>query len=185
VIFRRLRDRFEPYEAQRGWAISTIAPDRDRQRWGATAYNVDHPETRGKRMSRHQLSLELPEEVYEHVRRAAKGMNQPVEKVLVNIVRGATPSLEKVPIEYRAELEAMEDFGDEELWRVSRSRPTPAKQRRLEELLDKNQRGELTDRERRALEELRTDGNRRMLRRTYAVVLLKYRGHRVPIIEAF
>jgi hypothetical protein len=49
-----------------------------------------------------------------------------------------------------AELEAMEDLGDEELWRISRNRPAPAKQRRLERLLDKNQLEELTDRERRA-----------------------------------
>src|SRR5437870_9475471 len=101
-------------------------------------------------MSQPVLTLQLPEDVYERVRRAAKGMNQPVEKALVNIVRAATPSLEKVPPEYRAELEAMEDLGDEDLWRILRSRPAPAQQRRLERILDKNQRGELTDRERRA-----------------------------------
>ena len=67
-------------------------------------------------MSHPVLTLELPDDVYERVRRAAKGMNQPVEKALVDIVRAATPSLEKVPAEYRAELEAMEDLGDEELW---------------------------------------------------------------------
>ncbi len=134
-------------------------------------------------MGRPVLTLELPEDIYESVRRAAKGMNQPVEKALVNIVRAATPSLEKVPAEYRAELEAMEDLGDEELWRISRSRPAPAKQRRLDHLLGKNQQGELTDRERRALGELRADGDRLMLQRSYAALLLKYRGHRVPNIE--
>jgi hypothetical protein len=40
------------------------------------------------------LVLELPDDIYERVRRAAKGMKQPVEKALVNIVRAATPSLE-------------------------------------------------------------------------------------------
>ena len=134
-------------------------------------------------MSRPVLTLELPEDVYERVRRAAKGMNQSVEKALVNIVRAATPSLEKVPALYRAQLEAMEDLGDEELWRISRSRPALANQRRLERLLDKNQRGELTDREKRALGELRADGDRLMLQRSYATLLLKYRGHRVPNIE--
>ena len=136
-------------------------------------------------MSHPVLTLELPEDIYESVRRAAKGMNQPVEKALVNIVRAATPSLEKVPAEYRAELEAMEDLGDEELWRISRNRPAPAKQRRLERLLCKNEQGELTDRERRALGELRADGDRLMLQRSYAALLLKYRGHRVPNIEDF
>jgi hypothetical protein len=131
-------------------------------------------------MSHPVLTLELPEDVYERVRRAAKGMNQPVEKALVDIVRAATPSLEKVPSEYRAELESMEDLGDDELWGISRSRFASAKQRRMQRLLDKNQREELTDRERRALAELRSAGDRLMLRRSYAALLLKYRGHRIP-----
>ncbi len=136
-------------------------------------------------MSHPVLTLELPDDVYERIRRAAKGRNQPVEKVLVNIVRAATPSLEKVPAESRAELKAMEELGDEELWRILRSGPEPVKQRRLERLLDKNQRDELTDRERRSLGELRAEGDRRMLRRSYAALLLKYRGHRIPNIEEF
>jgi hypothetical protein len=134
-------------------------------------------------MSHSVLTLELPEDVYERVRRAAKGMNQPVETALVKIVRAATPSLEKVPAEYRAELEEMEDLGDDELWAIRRSRPAAARQRRLERLLEKNQNGELTDRQRHALAELRSEGDRLLLRRSYAALLLKYRGHRVPIPE--
>ena len=134
-------------------------------------------------MSHPVLTLELPEDVYEHVRRAAKGMNQPVEKALASIVRAATPSLEKVPHEYRAELEAMEDLGDDELQRIARSRVAPAKQRRMERLLDKIQRQSLTDRERAALGELRMEGDRLMLQRSYAALLLKYRGHRVPSLD--
>ncbi len=136
-------------------------------------------------MSHSVLTLELPDDVYERVRRAAKGMNQPVEKALVSIVRAATPSLDRVPAEYRAELEGLEDHGDDELWRISQARIAPAKQRRLERLLDKNQREVLTDREREALAGLRSEGDRLMLRRSYAVLLLKYRGHRVPKPEGF
>jgi hypothetical protein len=131
-------------------------------------------------MSQPILTLELPEDVYEHVRRAAKGMNQPLEKALVHIVRAATPSLDKVPPEYRAALEAREDLGDDELWRIAQRRPAPVKQRRLESLLDKNQRGELTERERQALGALRAEGDRMLLERSYAYLLLKYRGHRIP-----
>jgi hypothetical protein len=134
-------------------------------------------------MSRTVVTLEMPEDLYERVRRAAKGMNQPLEKALVNIVRAATPSLEEVPAEYRADLEALEELGDDELWMILRSGPAPAKQRRLERLLDKNQRGALTDREQRALGELRGEGDRRMLQRSYAALLLKYRGHQVPHLE--
>ena len=51
-------------------------------------------------MSHPVLKVELPEDLYERVRRAAKGMNQTVENALANLVRAATPSLEKVPVEY-------------------------------------------------------------------------------------
>src|SRR5947207_14656222 len=61
------------------------------------------------------VTLQLPEEVYQHVRRAAKAMKEPVEKALVDIVKAATPSLAKVPVAFRAELEAMEDSSDADL----------------------------------------------------------------------
>jgi hypothetical protein len=131
-------------------------------------------------MSQPVLTLALPEDVYERVRRAAKGMKQPVEQALVQIVKAATPSLEKVPVEYRAELEALEDLSDVALGKVAESVLAPAQQRRLAGLLDKNQRGELTVRERQALARLRAAADRLMLRRSYAYLLLKYRGHRVP-----
>ncbi len=131
-------------------------------------------------MSRPVLTLELPDDVYERVRRAAKGMNQHLERALVDIVRAATPSLEQVPAEYRAELEGLEDLGDDALWSIARSRPSPSAQRRLERLLGQNQRGEMTDRQRRALGELHREGDLLMLRRSYAALLLKYRGHRIP-----
>src|SRR5882724_3095174 len=114
-------------------------------------------------MSQPVLTLELPEDVYEHVRRAAKGMKQPVETALVNIVKAATPSLEKVPAEYRAELEAMEDLSDTELWKEAESSASPTEERRLAKLLAENQHGQLTKKERKTLVGLRTAADRRML----------------------
>ena len=43
----------------------------------------------------------------------------------------------------------------------------------------------LTDRERTALGGLRSDADRLMLQRSYAALLLKYRGHRLPNLEDF
>src|SRR5207248_2494357 len=101
---------------------------------------------------------------------------QPMETALVNIVKAATPTLEKVPVEYRAELEAMEDLEDDELWEVAHSALPTAQQRQLANLLDRNQQRALTEREQRTLVELRTAADRLMLRRSYAYLLLKYRG---------
>jgi hypothetical protein len=134
-------------------------------------------------MSQPVLTLQMPAELYEHVRRAAKGMKEPVERALVKIVQAATPSLEKVPLAYRADLQAMEDLADDELWQMAETRLAPAKQRRLGSLLGKNVRGELTGREQATLRDLRTDADRLMLQRAYAFLLLKYRGHSVPAIK--
>ncbi len=133
-------------------------------------------------MSQAVLTLKLPADVYERVRRATRGMKQPVETALVNILKAATPSLARVPVEYRAELEVMEDLADDELWQAAESTLARAQQRRLAPLLDKNQRAALTEREQRALTGLRVAADRVMLRRSYANLLLNYRGHRIPKI---
>jgi hypothetical protein len=141
-------------------------------------------ETRGSDMSRAaaKLTLNLPHDIYERVRRAAKGMNKPVEQALVTIVAGATPSLENVPPEYRSELEAMEDLENKNLWKeVKRALPV-GKQRRLAFFLQKNQHSELTDSEHEELALLRAQADRLMLRRAYAYLLLKYRGNRIPAL---
>ncbi|HXF41657.1 MAG TPA: hypothetical protein VN687_18205 [Blastocatellia bacterium] len=130
-------------------------------------------------MSRQAITVELPEEVYRHVKRAAEGMKRPVERVLASIVKGATPSLEKVPVEYRAELEGLETLGDDKLWKVAESAMPAERQRRLARLLLKTS-GELTAREQERLARLRNEADRLTLHKSYAYLLLKYRGHRIP-----
>lgn len=131
-------------------------------------------------MSRQAITVELPEEVYRHVKRAAEGMKRPVERVLASIVQGATPSLEKVPAQYRSDLESMETLGDEELWKIAESRVPAEHQRRLERLLEHSQSGELTAREQQTLTRQGNEADRLTLRKSYAYLLLKYRGHRIP-----
>ena len=131
-------------------------------------------------MNQQSLTLELPADVYEQVRRAAKGMNQPLDRALVTIVRAAMPSLEKIPRKYREQLEAMEDLSDEQLWKVSASHLPSCKERRLTRLLDKNKREALSGQERSMLATLRADVDVLMLQKSYALLLLKFRGHRIP-----
>lgn len=130
-------------------------------------------------MSRQAITVELPEEVYRHVKRAAEGMKSPLERTLASIVRAATPSLEKVPPQYRPELESMETLSDDELLKIANSRLPAEHQRRLASLLRKAA-GELKDRERATLTRLRDDADRLTLRKSYAFLLLKFRGHTIP-----
>jgi hypothetical protein len=133
-------------------------------------------------MRQQAIIVELPDEIYERVKRTARGMRQPMKQALVSIVKAAMPSLERVPLEYRPELGAMESLSDEELWRIADSSTPVAQQRQLTRLLRKNQKETLTDQERQTLTRLRTEADRLMLHRSYAYLLLKYRGHRIPTL---
>ncbi len=79
----------------------------------------------------------------------------------------------------------MEDLVDAALLKIAASSLGPAKQRRMERLLEKSQRGTLTNRERQVLAELRAEGDRLVIKRSYVILLLKYRGHPLPEPEGF
>ncbi len=131
-------------------------------------------------MSMYPVVVELPESIFERVKRTAKGLKQPVQQALVKIVEAGLPSLAKVPPEYRSELEALEAMSDKELWEMARSEMPAAQQRQLDYLLRKNQAEGLSEAEQRSLDQLHAEANRLMLRKSYVYVLLKWRGHEVP-----
>ena len=131
-------------------------------------------------MAQQAITVELPDEVYERVQRTARAMQQPLEQVLARIVTAAMPSLEKVPAAYHAELEALETLSDEDLWQVAQSQLLVGQQHQLTRLQRKHQGGIITAREQQALSRLRTEIDRLTLRRSYAYLLLKCCGHRIP-----
>lgn len=133
-------------------------------------------------MSRQAVTVELPEEIYDKVKRAARATKRPVKQMLVSILKSAMPSLDEVPPEYRAELERMETFSDEELQKTTKARMSAAHQRRLNHLLRKNQAEGLSERERQSLTELSKEADRLTLCRAYAYLLLKQRGHQIPAL---
>jgi hypothetical protein len=59
----------------------------------------------------------------------------------------------------------------------------PLKQQKLSRLLRKNQAGTLTERERKALDELISESERLMLRKARAYALLKWRGYAPAVME--
>lgn len=136
-------------------------------------------------MSAHPMVLDLPEDIYERVERAARGLRRPLNDALLWIVRAGLPSLSRVPLEFRADLEALEGAGDAELWRVFQAQAPELEQRRLSDLLAGERAGGLSEAEGRELGRLHAEADRRMLRKSYAAVLLKWRGHDVPKPEGF
>jgi hypothetical protein len=137
-------------------------------------------QSRRKIMSIHPVVVELPEDIYERVDRTAKGLKQPIQQALIKIVEAGLPSLAKVPPEYQPELEVLEAMEDEELWEIAQRDMPAAQQDRLDHLLQKNQAEDLSKVEQQELDQLHAEANRLMLQKSYAYVLLKWRGHQMP-----
>lgn len=127
------------------------------------------------------VTVELPEDVYEHLKKAAEELGQPLEEVLTKAVQsGMPPSVEDLPEEQREAFAAMARMSDDELWEITRSSLPESKQRQLSRLLRKQQAGELTDEKRRKLDALHEEANSLTLRKAHAYALLKWRNRRLP-----
>ncbi|MBM4401460.1 MAG: hypothetical protein FJ045_05880, partial [Crenarchaeota archaeon] len=84
------------------------------------------------------VTLQLPEAIYERVRRAAEATKRPVEEVLVKTIEAVIPpSIDDLPLLYREEFISMESLSDNELLKVAESVMSPTQQRRYSFLLRK------------------------------------------------
>jgi hypothetical protein len=127
--------------------------------------------------------LQLPEAIYERVRRAAEATNRHVDEVLLKTIEAVMPpSVDDLPIEYREEFLSMESLSDLELSHVAESVMSPTQQRRYSFLLRKNQKGTLKEKEREQLAQLGDFARKLTLRKSHAYAILKWRGHRIPTL---
>jgi hypothetical protein len=127
------------------------------------------------------LHIQLPEAIYQRLQRMAEGTNQPLRTIVIQTIRGnLPPSLDDLRPEWREAVADLPALSDETLWAIARE-PLPSRQwRRHQRLLHKMQESILTETERTALATLRMDADRFVTRRSYALALLKWRGHTRP-----
>ena len=129
------------------------------------------------------INLELPPALYQRLVEVAEASQQSLtDVVLQSIQTGLPPGLEHVPDRFRDDLIALNQFSDEVLWDVAALDLAEDKAELYEQLLDKNQQGQLEENEQSLLDTLREEADLLMLRRAYASALLKWRGHRIPTL---
>jgi hypothetical protein len=127
------------------------------------------------------IRLELPEDIYRRLTEAATLTRLPLEEVLVQTIRGNLPPvLADLDQEQRPLVADLPGLDDAALWAVARAPLPAAHWRRHQRLLQKGEQGALTPTEQAALAALREETDRDVLRRSYALALLKWRGHTVP-----
>jgi hypothetical protein len=122
------------------------------------------------------ISVELPADLYERIRRVAARSDRSVENILIEsleVLFGMPPSEEK-------NLAAiLNSYRDEQLWAVVYQRFAWTDNERLRELTAKGKQGSLTPAEQSELEALIDRLDRYTLLRSQALRLLQQRGHDV------
>ena len=128
-------------------------------------------------MAVREVTLRLPQEVFERIQRAAATAHRSVDDVLVEAVIAAAPAAGEISIDARSALAQMAYLNDAALWQVARATIGAEQRDRLQDLHDRQDEGQLTDAERveeRALLELYRGT---VLLRARAALLLKQRGY--------
>ena len=130
-------------------------------------------------MSLQQLTINLPEPLYNRLKQRAAQTQRSVEAELVDVVALALPVADALPTDLAEAISQLALLNDSDLWRAARSTLPAEAAERLEALHLKRQREGLAEQEEDEVASLTRQYERVMLVRAHAAQLLKQRGHDV------
>jgi hypothetical protein len=110
-------------------------------------------------MKTKKVDIELPPDLYADLQLVAEASGWALKEVIVQTLRtGSLPNLSKIPDDFHDDLVALYKLSDRDLLRVVEGDlPSPTK-----------------------MDERRRKADFEVLRRTYALFILRWRGHPVP-----
>ena len=130
------------------------------------------------------ITIYLSDTLYQQVKQTAELSHQPTEVIIIqSLTHTLPPLLEDIPVQYQPEVYPLLHMNDAELHRERQRTFPPEQWAKYEMLLDKKKTSPLTDEEERRLVMLRHEADVLMFRRSYAAVLLKRRGYRLPSLQ--
>jgi hypothetical protein len=124
-----------------------------------------------------QILLTIPSDILRRAQQIAESTELPVEQVLVDHLKTLAAPLPTLPPEVQAELDALHNLSDDALWTIAREQMPVDVDARAHKLMDKNNHGEISDREAAELDALVERADRLMLRKAEAAEILRARGH--------
>lgn len=130
-------------------------------------------------MTLQTITLRLPEMLYRQVEHRAQRMRRSVEDELIIVVSTALPTTDNLPLDIAGDLAQLTFLTDAELWQAAQTTLPSRDSERMQALMFKRQRDELTVAEEREAQRLAHRADRTMLVRSQAAALLKDRGHDV------
>lgn len=131
-------------------------------------------------MSVETFALDIPQHLYERIKRFAQITHRPVEKLMLQTL-GNIPALpENLPESVTQQLIAIEELDDDSLWEIAEQNYEEGEQKRYSSLLKKQAAGNLDIPEKREIEQHLEAVSILTLKKAYAYALLKWRGHVMP-----
>ncbi|MDL1895183.1 hypothetical protein FBQ82_02845 [Anaerolineae bacterium CFX7] len=127
------------------------------------------------------VKIELPKKMYRRLELAARESNQSIAQIVLQSLRGNLPPVfDDLPKPLRQEFSSLANFTDDELWAIAQRPPDPRAWRKHERLLELNATRDLNDKEAQELARLQEDMNQHVLKKSFALALLKWRGYAIP-----
>jgi len=130
-------------------------------------------------MNMQTVTIQLPKNVYERVRSAARVQRRPLENLLQDAVSAGLPMVDDLPPELADEMTAMTLLNDQALRQVSGRKMPATRQKKIDRLLDEKQAGRLNEAGQKELDLLLAEVERVVLVRAQAAALLRQRGYEV------
>ena len=127
------------------------------------------------------ITINVSDTMYEQLRRAASLFHRPTETIIVESLRHTLPPLfEDIPPDYQGEVFPLLSMSDQELLHEAEQVFPHDRWQDYEALLERKKTGAIASDEENMLSVLRHEADSLTFRRSYAMVLLKRRGYRVP-----
>jgi hypothetical protein len=127
-------------------------------------------------------TLTIPQALYDKARQAAEQKAQPVEDFIrERLEQSLEDTRADLPADERAELHALIYLSNDALWTIAREQMVNTKQARMQILMDKNSRGNITPDEYAELTQLVEQGQRLTLRKAEAMKRLLERGYTITL----
>jgi hypothetical protein len=122
------------------------------------------------------MTINIPDEVCEQLRKLAETSDQPIESVLINQLKTSLP-LSDLSLDEAGELVALRHLSNDALHQIAREQLPTTVQARMQDLMDQNSLGTISPEDYAELEALGDRSNRLMLRKAEAATILIERGH--------
>lgn len=128
------------------------------------------------------ITIHLPDDLHRRLERMAETTGQPLERLIVRTLLSSLPALpDELPPASRDALETLESLTDAELWRITRATFPEDQYKRVTILREQRRNGTLRPNDQRELDRLLEEADLLTLKKAYAAVLLRWRGHRLPV----